>query len=83
MLEHVIEPLVDCKRPNKLIYLVGPVKGAVSVSNLYSVLNNEPDNRQAKLRLAEVYEVQNDPKKALALVYEGSRFPLLLSTHLT
>ncbi|KIM34146.1 hypothetical protein M408DRAFT_91230 [Serendipita vermifera MAFF 305830] len=35
-----------------------------------SVLENEPDNRQAKLRLAEVYEVQNEPKKALALVYE-------------
>jgi thioredoxin-like negative regulator of GroEL len=47
--------------------------------NLRLVLSNEPDNHKAKLRLAEVYEAQNEPKKALALVYEGIRQPLRTS----
>jgi general transcription factor 3C polypeptide 3 (transcription factor C subunit 4) len=36
-----------------------------------TVLGSDPENRDAKLKLAEVYEALNEPKKALALVYEG------------
>ncbi|KAG8836046.1 transcription factor TFIIIC subunit tfc4 [Serendipita sp. 399] len=34
------------------------------------VLSSDQEHREAKLKLAEVYESQNQPKKALALVYE-------------
>lgn len=57
-----------------LIYLLaGP---DIAIMNL--VLQGEPHNRDAKLRLAEVYEMQNLPRKALALVYEGKLSNILL-----
>ncbi|KAG8828672.1 transcription factor TFIIIC subunit tfc4 [Serendipita sp. 401] len=34
------------------------------------VLSDDREHREAKLKLAEVYESQNQPQKALALVYE-------------
>lgn len=44
------------------------------ILTLYQVLKTDPQNRDAKLRLAEVYEAQNEPKKALALIYEGNHY---------
>lgn len=36
----------------------------------------EPTHNEAKMKLAEIYEILNEPRKALDLVYEGkTRFP--------
>ncbi|CCA68156.1 hypothetical protein PIIN_02022 [Serendipita indica DSM 11827] len=39
-------------------------------ANALAVLEHDPTNKAAKLKLAEVYEAQKEPQKALALVYE-------------
>jgi hypothetical protein len=31
----------------------------------------DPTNNDAKMKLAEIYEILNEPRKALELVYEG------------
>lgn len=37
----------------------------------FTVIACDPDQSDAKMKLAEVYETMNEPKKALSLVYEG------------
>jgi hypothetical protein len=39
----------------------------------------DPTHNEAKMKLAEIYEILNEPRKALELVYEGLHFTLLLS----
>jgi general transcription factor 3C polypeptide 3 (transcription factor C subunit 4) len=36
-----------------------------------AVKSADPDNNDAKMKLAEIYEMLNEPRKALELVYEG------------
>ena len=35
------------------------------------VKSADPSHNEAKMKLAEVYEILNEPRKALELVYEG------------
>jgi thioredoxin-like negative regulator of GroEL len=72
MLGHATEPQENCEKPKRHIYQVRLLRAFGTTANLRLVLTNEPGNHKAKLRLAEVYEAQNEPKKALALVYEGT-----------
>jgi general transcription factor 3C polypeptide 3 (transcription factor C subunit 4) len=37
-----------------------------------SVKSADPTNNEAKMNLAEIYEILNEPRKALELVYEGN-----------
>jgi general transcription factor 3C polypeptide 3 (transcription factor C subunit 4) len=39
---------------------------------LSSVKSIDPTNNDAKMKLAEIYEIMNEPRKALELVYEGT-----------
>jgi hypothetical protein len=39
----------------------------------------DPTHNEAKMKLAEIYEILNEPRKALELVYEGLHSTLLLS----
>lgn len=36
-----------------------------------SVRSADPSHNEAKMKLAEIYEILNEPRKALELVYEG------------
>lgn len=38
---------------------------------IFSVIACDGDQNDAKMKLAELYETMNEPKKALNLVYEG------------
>jgi hypothetical protein len=38
----------------------------------WAVKMADPQNNDAKMRLAEIYEILNEPRKALELVYEGT-----------
>jgi thioredoxin-like negative regulator of GroEL len=40
-----------------------------------TVLAGDPDHIDAKMKLAELYEAMNEPRKALTLVYDGMIFP--------
>ena len=35
------------------------------------MIGADPGNNDAKMKLAEIYEIVNEPRKALELVYEG------------
>jgi general transcription factor 3C polypeptide 3 (transcription factor C subunit 4) len=37
------------------------------------VISTDPSNNDAKMKLAEIYEITNQPRKALALVYQGEQ----------
>ena len=39
----------------------------------------DPTHNEAKMKLAEIYEILNEPRKALELVYEGYPLPLVSS----
>jgi hypothetical protein len=39
--------------------------------NETTVRKADPNDNEAKMKLAEVYEILNEPRKALDLVYEG------------
>lgn len=42
----------------------------------------DPTNNDAKMKLAEIYEIMGEPRKALDLVYEGNSgilYPMLFS----
>ena len=39
------------------------------------VIEADPAHNDAKMRLAEIYEVLNEPRKALELVYQGMTHP--------
>jgi hypothetical protein len=41
---------------------------------LFTVRLADPTNNDAKMKLAEIYEILNEPRKALELVYEGTPF---------
>ena len=47
---------------NALSYILGDV----------SVRLADPTNNDAKMKLAEIYEIMGEPRKALDLVYEGN-----------
>jgi hypothetical protein len=40
------------------------------------VIGADPNNNDAKMKLAEIYEIVNEPRKALELVYEGDSWHL-------
>jgi general transcription factor 3C polypeptide 3 (transcription factor C subunit 4) len=44
-------------------------------SRVLSVIAVDPSNSDAKMKLAEVYEIMNEPRKALDLVYQGTSHP--------
>lgn len=48
----------------------------------FSVRLADPTHNDAKMKLAEIYELLNEPRKALELVYEGEGFLSLLFLHL-
>jgi general transcription factor 3C polypeptide 3 (transcription factor C subunit 4) len=41
--------------------------------SVFTVIAADPSANDAKMRLAEIYEVLNDPRKALDLVYQGTQ----------
>lgn len=51
---------------------------SASVADLYSVVATDPSNNDAKMKLAEIYEITNEPRKALNLVYQGARSAIAL-----
>jgi thioredoxin-like negative regulator of GroEL len=38
------------------------------------VIDADPSNNDAKMKLAELYEIMDEPRKALELVYQGTLF---------
>lgn len=51
---------------------------AQSYSHLTKIVRVvDPTNNEAKMKLAEIYEILNEPRKALTLVYEGGLTELL------
>jgi general transcription factor 3C polypeptide 3 (transcription factor C subunit 4) len=40
-------------------------------SNLPLVIDADQTNNDAKMKLAELYEIMDEPRKALGLVYQG------------
>jgi hypothetical protein len=44
------------------------------------VIGADPSNNDAKMKLAEIYEIINEPRKALELVYEGNPWHLEVYT---
>lgn len=48
-------------------------------SCLPPVKSIDPTNNDAKMKLAEIYEIMNEPRKALELVYEGSSLSALVT----
>ena len=48
----------------------GPSYSISSLTNLNLVRLADPTNNEAKMKLAEIYEIMNQPRKALDLVYE-------------
>ena len=38
------------------------------------VIDADPSNTDAKMKLAELYEIMDEPRKALELVYQGTHF---------
>jgi general transcription factor 3C polypeptide 3 (transcription factor C subunit 4) len=44
-----------------------------SLTTFRTVIHGDPDQDDAKMKLAELYEEMNEPKKALSLVYEGNQ----------
>ena len=53
------------------MYGLGTFLSILCIHLTIAVLENDPNNKAAKLKLAEIYEAQKEPQKALALVYEG------------
>jgi general transcription factor 3C polypeptide 3 (transcription factor C subunit 4) len=49
-----------------------PSSNAVSYKLHASVRLVDPANNDAKMKLAEIYEIMGEPRKALDLVYEGN-----------
>lgn len=45
----------------------------------YTVLAADPSHRDAKMELAKIYEILNEPRKALDLVMQGTP-PALIGT---
>jgi hypothetical protein len=45
--------------------------GLLTYSDHPLVKSADPTNNDAKMKLAEIYEILNEPRKALELVYEG------------
>jgi general transcription factor 3C polypeptide 3 (transcription factor C subunit 4) len=45
--------------------------GSLTYSDHPLVKSADPTNNDAKMKLAEIYEILNEPRKALELVYEG------------
>ena len=39
---------------------------------LYIVIDADPTHNEAKMKLAELYEIMDEPRKALDLVYQGN-----------
>ena len=39
----------------------------------------DPANNDAKMKLAEIYEIMGEPRKALDLVYEGNQLDTVIS----
>ena len=37
-----------------------------------TVVDADPSNHDAKMKLAEIYEIMDEPRKALELVYQGT-----------
>ena len=60
----------------------------VSCSSLAGIVAQSPckvrvadsTNNEAKMKLAEIYEITNEPRKALTLVYEGASYSLELAS---
>lgn len=76
----VEEQLETIRKPQKCMstvrhvwYLFGSV-----LTLLVTVISVDPSNNDAKMKLAEIYEIMNEPRKALDLVYQGTL--TLLST---
>lgn len=44
------------------------------------VIDADPSNTDAKMKLAELYEIMDEPRKALELVYQGTSSYLIVST---
>jgi hypothetical protein len=42
--------------------------------SLSIVIACDPEQTDAKMKLAELYETMNEPRKALSLVYEGNYY---------
>lgn len=38
----------------------------------YTVIEADPGHNEAKMKLAELYEILDEPRKALDLVYQGN-----------
>lgn len=47
-----------------------------------TVITADPTNHDAKMKLAEIYEIMNEPRKALELVLEGMYDTLCSSLNL-
>lgn len=44
-----------------------------------SVIDADPSNTDAKMKLAELYEIMDEPRKALGLVYQGTHaYPIVI-----
>ena len=43
------------------------------------VIDADPSNTDAKMKLAELYEIMDEPRKALELVYQGTHaYPIVI-----
>ncbi len=62
------------KKPQMCMSIVGAsgLPANILFNYFFSVKEIDPTNNDAKMKLAEVYESMNEPRKALELVYEGS-----------
>jgi thioredoxin-like negative regulator of GroEL len=41
---------------------------------LNTVIDADPTHNEAKMKLAELYEIMDEPRKALDLVYQGNQW---------
>lgn len=48
-----------------------PLFSLLQLTSPCQVISGDPDNVEAKMKLAELYEAMDEPRKALNLVYEG------------
>ena len=57
--------------------------GAVPLMTCIAVISADDTQNEVKMSLAEIYEVLNEPRKALKLVYEGQFYRLYRAPHRT
>ena len=68
-----------------LLFLRVPPE-TVAYDSFDTVIKADPTHNDAKMKLAEIYEIMNEPRKALDLVQQGSAFmhiSIFTSRHLS